>query len=180
MIEALVYSLTDLDGVEGITITVEKVLVTELPQSKTKIPEILTKQFGINKVYDIDSRENINKVVLYYIDENNPEYYVPVTKYVNDDREKIQIIVDQLSSSYIFQSNLASVLKQDAELLNYEIDDNLMILDFNDCLFDSDEKILEEVIYTLAYSVFDNYDVNTILFQSDGEEVMQVMKSKLE
>lgn len=180
MIEALVYSLTDLDGVEGITITLEKVLVTELPQSKTKIPEILTKQFGINKVYDIDSRENINKVVLYYIDENNPEYYVPVTKYVNDDREKIQIIVDQLSSSYIFQSNLASVLKQDAELLNYEIDDNLMILDFNDCLFDSDEKILEEVIYTLAYSVFDNYDVNTILFQSDGEEVMQVMKSKLE
>ena len=65
-------------------------------------------------------------------------------------------------------------------MLNYEIDDNLMILDFNDCLFDSDEKILEEVIYTLAYSVFDNYDVNTILFQSDGEEVMQVMKSKLE
>ena len=61
------------------------------------------------------------------------------------------------------------------KLINYQIEDELMLLNFNHDLF-SNEKLLEEVSYTLAYSVFDNYDVNTVLLEVDGEEITRIDK----
>ncbi len=171
MVESLVYSLTSLDGVESISLKVEGVPFTSLPHSKKMIPSTLNKDFGINKVYEFSQKDDISKVVIYYLLEEGDTYYVPVTKYVNDYRDKIEIIIDNLSSSYIYQPNLTSFLDKEAALLNYEIMDNLMVLEFNEHLFDNEQKVLEEVLYTISYSVFDNYDVNEILFEVDGEEV---------
>ena len=170
MIESIIYSLIDLDGVEGITIKVEGNILKELPVSKKELPLVLNRNFGINKVYDIDDINNIEKVVLYYITPiNNNNYYVPVTKYVNDDREKIKIIIDNLSSSFIYESSLVSLLNSNTELINYEIEDNKMILNFSNSIF-SNNKLLEEVIYPISKSVFDNYDVDTVIFQINGKE----------
>lgn len=178
MIEAIVYSITNLEEIDGVTIQIEGTLLETLPQTKKKIPAVITRDFGINKVYDIDSRSNIQKVTLYYIDSiHDNHYYVPVTKYINDDREKIDIIIENLSSNYIYDSSLMSYLGQDTELINYQIEDELMLLNFNHDLF-SNEKLLEEVSYTLAYSVFDNYDVNTVLLEVDGEEITRIDKNK--
>ena len=175
LIEAIVYSITNLNEINGVIIQIDGTLLTELPQTKKKIPEVLTRDFGINKVYDIDNRNSIQKITLYYIDNinNNNNYYVPVTKYINDDREKISIIIDNLSSNYIYDSNLMSYLKEDTELIDYQIEDELMLLNFNNSLFVS-EKILEEVSYTLAYSIFDTYNVSTVLFEVDGVEVAKI------
>ena len=41
--------------------------------------------------------QDINQVTIYYVDEYNGQIsYVPVTKYMNDKREKIDIIIDEL------------------------------------------------------------------------------------
>ena len=88
-------------------------------------------------------------MTLYYLDKiSNQNYYVPVTKYLNDDREKINIIIDNLSSNYIYESSLVSLLNQNTELINYEIEDEIMTLNFNNSIFTHD-KILEEVTYTI-------------------------------
>ena len=179
MVEALVYSLTSLDGVEGITIRVENEVLEALPHRKKPLPSILTTDFGINKVYEFSQKDDIHKVVVYYLLENDDTYYVPVTKYVNDSRDKIEIIIDNLSSSYIYQPNLTSFLDREASLLNYEISDGLMILEFNDHLFDGNQKVLEEVLYTISYSVFDNYDVNEVLFQVGEESVFKQLRTEL-
>lgn len=172
VIEALTYSLINLDGIEGVIIKIEGNVLTELPQTKKQLPEVLNRSFGINKVFDIDSLDGIQKVTLYYIDIiSDQNYYVPVTKYLNDDREKINIIIDNLSSSYIYESNLISLLNQDTELINYEIQDEIMTLNFNYSIFTND-KILEEVTYTIAESVCDTYEVKSIIFQVEGEEVL--------
>lgn len=36
------------------------------------------------------------------------------------------------------------------------------------------EKILEEVTYTLSYSVFANYDVKEIMIEVDGKEITKI------
>lgn len=181
IVEAIVYSILDLNQVKGVTITVEGETLTHLPSSKTKLPSILTKQFGINKQYDLKDRNNINKVVVYYLEEVDQDvYYVPVTKYVNDSRDKIKIIVDSLTSSYIYEPNLMSFLNQDTKLLDYKIEDNLMILNFNDSIFTDQSQILEEVVYSIAYSVFDNYDVNEVLLQVNNEEIVKKSINMLE
>ena len=99
LIEAITYSIINIDGVEAITIKVDGNLLTELPKTKKKLPELLNRNFGINKVFDIDNLNGIQKVTLYYLDKiSNQNYYVPVTKYLNDDREKINIIIVDFNS----------------------------------------------------------------------------------
>lgn len=178
IVEGIVYSILNLDEINGVTLKINGTLVQELPASKTKIPEVIDKSFGINKVYDIDNRNGIQKVTLYYIDQiDNENYYVPVTRYMNDDREKINIIIESLASDYIYESNLMSFLNQDTELIDYQIEDELMLLNFNHSIF-SQDKVLEEVSYSIDYSVFDNYDVNTVLLEVEGIEVGKIEKGK--
>lgn len=175
MISSIVYSVIDLKDIDGVSIMVEGESLTEYPNSHEKLDTILTKKIGINKKYNINSRENIEKVVIYYLEEiDNNMYYVPVTKYLNDSREKIEIIVDELSSSYIYEPNLMSFLNNNTKLLDFEEKENVMFLNFNKYLFGDNDKLLEEVAYTIAYSVFDNYDVNVVLFEVNNEKVEQI------
>lgn len=178
MITAIVYSVMDLDDFLGVSILVDGKSLEEYPNSKEKINKILDKSIGINKNYDITSFNNINKVVIYYLENINDNlYYVPVTKYVNDDREKVNIIVEELASSYIYESNLMSFLNSNVSLLEYEEKENIMSLNFNDYLFDGNDKVLEEVLYSIAYSVFDNYDVSMVSFEVNGEIVNHIDKN---
>lgn len=180
MISSIVYSIMDLGNYTGVSILVEGESLLEFPNSKEKIPPVIDKSIGINERYNVTSRNNINKVVIYYLENiNNNIYYVPVTKYLNDDREKIKIIVEELSSNYIYETNLMSFLNNNAKLLEYREEDNIMYLNFNDYLFDGNDKVLEEVIYSLAYSVFDNYDVDMVMFEVNSQKISYITENQL-
>lgn len=181
MITAIVYSIMDLGDYQGVSLLIEGENFDKYPNSLEKIPRVIDKSIGINETYNITSREDINKVVVYYLENiDNNLYYVPVTKYLNDDRDKIKIIVEELSSSYIYESNLMSFLNSNVELLEYREEDDVMYLNFNDYLFDGNDKVLEEVIYSLAYSVFDNYDVSMVMFEVNSDLIKSVSVGDLE
>lgn len=176
LIESIIYSITEVEDIDGVVIKIDGVVLEFLPKTKKKLDSILTREFGINKVYDITNRNGIQKVTIYYLDKiSNNNYYVPVTKYLNDDRDKIKIIIDNLASSYIHEENLMSYLNSKTTVLNYEEEDNTFILDLNDYVFKGD-SILEEVEYTLSYSIFDNYDVDKILLKVEGELLKEFKK----
>ena len=161
--------------VKGIVIYVEGELLTVLPKSKTNLPTILDRNIGINKVYNIDSIDNITKTTIYYLSKNNDNYYyVPVTNVDNSSNEKIEIIIDELSKGPNMD-NLMSFLNINTKLLNYEIKEKQMVLTFNEDILSSieDKSILEEVINTINYSIDDNYDVNEVVFRVGEEEILK-------
>lgn len=176
MVEAITYSLINLDGIEGVIISVDNKNLVELPQTKEKLPNVLNRNFGINKKYELNDIKNTNVVTMYYINEiDNKTYYVPVTKYLNDDREKIKIIIDNLSSNYIYEPSLMSLLNPNTQLINYEIENNNMYINFsNDIL--SNDNILEEVIYQVSESVFENYDVEKVILEVNENKYSEVNK----
>lgn len=179
MLSSIVYSVLDLAASKGISILVDENPLKEYPNSKEKIPLILTKEIGINKEYFLNSRKSISKVVIYYlenIDENL--YYVPVTKYLNDDRDKIKIIIEELTTNYIYEPNLMSFLDSKVELIDYKEENNVLFLNFNDYLLDQNDKILEEVIYSISYSVFANYEVNMVMFEVNNKEIKYVSRTE--
>lgn len=177
-IESIVYSIFDLKEVKEIYIEVEGKLLNEYPNSKEKICYPLNKNIGINNEYSITSRNDINKTVIYYLEKiNNENYYVPVTKYENNRDDKIKVVIDSLTTNYIYEPNLMSVLNTNLKLNSYNKEDNVFFLDFNNYLYDKNQKLVEEVIYSISYSVFDNYDVNNIVFMVDGKNVKSVMLS---
>lgn len=182
-VEAIVYTATSIKEVKSVIIFVDGDVLTKLPKSGINLPSTLDRSFGINKEYDLTSTDSINQVTVYYVDEYNDNYYyVPVTKYLNDDRDKIKIIIDELTSANMYQTNLMSFLNSNTELLDIQQSEDVLSLNFNSYIFNDATKkdILEEVIYTICLSVGDNYNVEEVVFQVDTEEVYKTVLKDVE
>ena len=174
IIEAIIYTLTSIEEVEKIIIYVDGEILTKLPKTGINLPSTLDRSYGINKEVNITDYKNVNKVTVYYASKNDNEYYyIPVTKYVNDDREKIKIIVDELASSYMYNSNLMSFLSNNVKLLQAEKELDVLFLVFNEYIFGdmNTKSILEEVMYMINLSVMENYDVKEVIYKVNDEEI---------
>lgn len=180
MLEAIIYTLTSIEGIDKIIIKVEGEVLNNLPNSGESLPSVLDKSYGINKTYDLVNTSDIDSYTLYYVNKyNNNEYYVPVTKYVNSKiTDPIKVIIKELSSSPIYETNLMSYLNSEAKLISYDLSEDTLKLNFNSLLLsDVDKKsILEEVIYTISLSMYNIYnDLKEVSFWVDDEEIY-VMK----
>lgn len=174
MLEAIIYSLTEIDTIDSLMIFIEGEKLNNLPGSTTTLPNTLDRSFGINKIYNLTSFKNISSVTSYYLSKfKDTYYYVPVTTVSNNQKEKIEVIIEQLKTAPINQTNLISFLATNAELTEYEILENTISLSFNNYVFDSfdDKTILEEVKYSIGLSVQDSYSVSKVIFNVDGEEI---------
>lgn len=174
MVEAIIYTLTSESEVKEVILKVEGKVLERLPNSNKLLPNVFDRSYGINKNYDINDLYDLTKTTVYYIGEDSGNsYYVPVTKVTNSNDDKISVIVSELKSSILYQSNLSSYLNSKAELINYEKEENVMKLTFNDKIFYSmyDKNILEEVVYTIGKSVKDNYNVDEVMFYVGDEMI---------
>ena len=174
LVEAISFTILGIDEVKGVGIYVDG---TNLNEINSEIPSIITKDFGINKKYHFKKTDDIVKYVIYYskeIEDNN--YYVPITKYVNSEDEKINIVIDDLSSTYIHQPNLISVITEKLELIDYQIDNDMMVLNFNNTIFMNNDGIKEEVVYPVISTFFSNFDVESVVFKVNGVEILKKTK----
>lgn len=178
MVEALTFTLTDIDDINGVELYIENELLKYI--SNNKLPTILTKDIGINKKYELTSNKDISKIILYFFGyESN---LIPITKYVNDNREKIEIIVESLSSDYIFYENLISVASSNLELIDYKFESDVLTLIFNSFIYDEiNEKTVDNnLINMISYSVFDNYDVSKVIFMEKNNKILEKLRKDIE
>lgn len=173
MIEAIIYSLTEIKDIKKIKILVEGKPLTNLPNSNKKLPEYLDKSYGINKIYNLDSLKETTKTTIYYLSKNKDYYYyVPVTKVSNEKTERVEIIIKELKSTPIYHTNLISYLAASANMTSYEMLENAISLSFNNYLIANikEEDILEEVKYSIALSIRDTYGINEVIFNIPDTE----------
>ena len=184
MIESIIYTLTSIKGIDKIIIKVEGNILTNLPHSKKIIPSVLDRSYGINKEYELTTINNIDSYTVYYVNKyNDSNYYVPVTKYINKEEiEPVKVIIKELSSSPIYETNLMSHLNAGVVLNDYELDGNNLKLNFNELLLSDPDsnKILEEVIYTIGLSMNNIYNnLETVSFYVNNNEVYALTLSDL-
>ena len=181
MVESIVYTLTEINGINNVYINVDGEKFVMLPNSKKVIPYPLTRSFGINKKYDLDSLNDIDKTIVYFVKKNDSgEYYVPITKVSNLSSSKIDIIIDELKSTVNAQDNLSSFISDNVVLEENKIIDDKINLVFNEYIFsDSSKKtILEEVKYVVSQSIFDNLDVKEVIFSTKEHNNIVSIKKK--
>ena len=175
LIESLTYTLTSIDGIDKIEIYVDGVKLKKLPNSKKVLPEYLDKEYGINKKYELTSLNDIYSYTVYYVNNYNDElYYTPVTKYINsENQDRVKIIIDELATSITYETNLMSYLDANVKLLDYEIIDNKIKLNFNNLILTdiTSNVILEEVMYTIGLSLCDELSVEEVVFAVNNEEI---------
>lgn len=171
MIEAITYTITD-ENILGIEIYVEGNMLKYVPHTNKKLPAVLTEDFGINKTYEISKTDNIVKIVMtYYGSDNNDYYEIPVTKYVNDDREKLEIIIEELEN--LCTVNNLKTLVENLEVLEYNIEDTKITLNINKDLTSAEENIL-------LTSIFNNYNVDKIELLVKNEKKLEKTKKDIE
>lgn len=167
LIESIIYTLTENKNIKEIMIFIEDSKLEYLPQSNIKLPLTLTREFGINKIYDLTNIKDISKTTIYYIGkEEDLTYYIPVTKIDNNKNNKIEIIIEELKSSPTYETNLLSYLASSVKLLNYETLENAINLTFNNEIFSdfNSNTILEEVKYSISLSLKDTLHVEEVNF----------------
>lgn len=174
LIESIVYSLTELDEVDNIMIFIDGQILTKLPHSNKNLPLLLNRNYGINKIYDLTNINNSSKVTVYYFTNIDNTYNaVPVTIFTNDSKEKVEIIIKDLKSSNIYQTDLVSFLNSNIKLLDYEIKENKVKLNFNQYLLDTfyDDSLVEEVKYAISNSFKDSLNINDIEILVNGKAI---------
>ena len=132
------------------------------------MPSTLDRSFGINKEFNLTSTRDITDVTIYYINQINENYYyVPVTKYLNDTRDKIDIIIDELTINFNPNKRLMSFMNDDVKLVSKGLKEKVMKLEFNTYLVNEEvDQILNK---TISLSACDNYDINEV-FLNDVQE----------
>ena len=168
MIEAIVYTLTSIEKVDKIIIYVEGDILTKLPKTKINLPSTLDRSFGINKEFDLTNTKNIKDVTVYYINQINENYYyVPVTKYLNDERDKINIIIDELTINFNPNKHLKSFLNNDIKLISSTIEERKIKLELKNENDITNEEITSNINKTISLSICDNYDIDEIFLNTE-------------
>lgn len=168
MIESIIYTLSEINGINNIYLSVDGNDLLSLP-SGISLPYPLTREFGINKEYYIDSFDNINKTIVVFSKEYDDfKYNVPVTIVNNDSDDKINIIIEELKSSFHSQNNLNGFINDKLELIEYNINDDNIELVFNEYIFSNSEEniVLDDVKMVISESIFENYDVDKVILST--------------
>lgn len=182
IVESIVYTLTSIEEVDKVIIYVEGNILNKLPKSKINLSSTLDRSYGINKSYNITTYKDISSYNVYYLSKyDDYSYYVPVTRYVNDNRDRVKIIVEELALGSN-DDNLMSYLNYETKLEKASYEKNKMVLTFNESIFsDTDTReVLDEVKEAISLSIKDSYDVNEVVFNYKDKEICKIVVKMLE
>lgn len=176
IIESLVWTFTDLDYVNSVSLSMNDELLTHMPVNNLPINNPLDKQFGINNFLLTTSIMGSGVKVLSYYEKEIDEkfYFVPVTHYVNnkDDLSIYDLTIQTLFKDPGITSSL-TVCRciEDTEMLTSSIvNENILYLSLSeDILFDETTVSLD--IYQLLKEVTVLLDVKDVSFLMELEEV---------
>lgn len=178
ILESLTWTLTSLDYVDGLILSVEGQRLNKMPVNKTPINDVLTKQIGINNFLLTSTIMGQGERVLSYYEKkiNDNYYYVPVTHYVSNNSN---LSIYDLTIQTLFKNpGLTSSLQvcrcvEDTSMVTGSVlTDNILYLSLTeDVLFDEITvsydvyKIMKQVTSLLT-------DVKDVSFLMDLEEIM--------
>lgn len=158
-LSGLIHSLLELKEVEKV-----KILDENNPVGGYE--DFLDESFPINKINETTSRKDIQKVILYYVESIENENLVPVTKYLNQKNNKIEVILEELKNN--IPSPLISYIPTNLELIEYEIQPDAIVLNFSKELIKDSNK-QEIILKEISETLFDNYEVSSILYKVEGK-----------
>lgn len=168
ILQAMTYTLTQFENVDRIKLWINGEPQSEMPVNGTPISEGYSRAHGINVIHT-DTLDLLasKPVTMYYPAEyNDNRYYVPVTQYVNGNREEMfQSIVENLLEGSMYDTNVLHVFNPKTALLNKPtLSSGTLELVFNEnILKDKDKKIIaDEVVETIVRSLTEQEDVEAV------------------
>jgi len=172
IVEAIVYTLTSLEGINGVSISVEGEPLHEMPMGGFPLAQVLDRNIGIN--IEIASGVNYSQaapVTLYFSAQtlDDEHYFVPVTRMINREQSKIVAAIDQLSAGPLDLKGLTPVLMPDVEVTSYEVYDGVLHVDLQDDSYEPGAFVPSLMLNAMILSLLDNSDVEAVQLRVNGD-----------
>lgn len=177
MMQAIIYTVTSINPIKNIIIYVDGSILKELPHSKIPLPPLLNRGYGINRIFDLTSTKNVKQVNIYYSASiSKYDYYVPVTKYLNSEAEKLEIIIEELKSNYSINPIFLGDMPSTTNLNGYEINNTGITLVFDEnILSNKQNKLPQSLKESISLSIKDAYNTNQLVIKINDQELTKTV-----
>ncbi len=137
-----------------------------------------TRDMLINVINKTTDYKNIVKTKVFFYSKTND--IVPVTILSNQNKKKINVIIDELSNSNY--NDLYSYMNYNVELIDYKIQDDVMSLFFDDKIYDNKNNrvILKPVYNLLETSIINNFPIKNIKIYVNNKEIKKSSTKNVE
>jgi len=174
IVEAITWTLTSLDGVNGVEIQVDGEKLNEMPIAQFPLEEALTRAIGIN----IEIAEGVNyshaaPVTLYFSAEtsNDEQYYVPVTRMIERPSSSSQAIaaIQELIEGPINAKALNPVILPNVQVTGIEEYDGVVHIDLQDDAYEPGMFVPSELLNAVILSVAENTGASSVQVRVNGD-----------
>ncbi|MBU9721965.1 MULTISPECIES: GerMN domain-containing protein [Bacillaceae] len=181
VLQALTWTLTQLDDVDRVMLRMNGEELTEMPQNGTPISSGYTRGHGINLETDnVSDLVDTKPVVVYFLSQTDDlqTYYVPVTRRVPNNMDSYEAVVNELLEGPALMSGLLNDFSREVELLdNPQLASNgTLTLNFNEALRSQLEgtAVSQDVLNMLVLSLTEQPDVRDVAIQVESDDTIMV------
>lgn len=179
VLQSLTWTLTQLDNVDRVKISMNGEELTMMPQNNTPIGDGYTRGHGINlELNDQTDLVSTTPIVVYFLSQTDDQtYYVPVTRRVDQDKSKYEAVIDELLEGPSYMSQLLTDFRQEVELIEEpSVKNGTITVNFNEALLSQMEgtAISENVLNMLVLSLTEQADIDSVSLNVDSESTIMV------
>lgn len=174
LLEAVVWTLTELDNVEKVSIRVEGKELKQMALNKTPLDSEMNRAMGIN--LEFASGMNLGQAVpvtLYFQSQTADKYsyYVPVTRMIQRTDNVAKAAVQQLIKGPEESKGLVSSLAADIGLLQVQMsqDNSVVTVNLDDKLLGSDKLVPASAAQALILSLTQTTGASKVQLLVNGE-----------
>ncbi|WP_168123789.1 GerMN domain-containing protein [Paenibacillus sp. HB172176] len=172
IVEAITWTLTAMNGVTGVELSVDGEHLTEMPVAGYPMDEDLTRAIGINiETADGVNMSNSSPVTLYFSAQtmDDDQYYVPVTRLIARSDSRALAAMEELIAGPLNKKELTSVIMPDVVVNSIDEKDGVVTIDLSDDSYEAGQKMPSEMLQAIVLSLTDNTSATSVQIEINGE-----------
>jgi germination protein M len=172
IVEAVTWTLTGMEGIQKVQISMEGQKMDEMPVAGLPIDLPLTRAMGINleQADGVDITRS-TPVTLYFtsVTPNNETYYVPVTRLVDRSDNRAKSAVQQLISGPLNERHLTAVITPDVTVKNVTKKNDVVTVDLHDDSYQPGMQEPAEMMKAIVLSLIENTGASKVQIMLNGK-----------
>lgn len=176
ILEAITWTLTGQEGIEGVQLWVDGKKLTEMPLLGTPLDRPLSRSFGINLPKNGPLQMNLSAVTVYFsaaTPDGTYQYYVPVTRFVPAGEDRVKAALNELIAGPDSNTGLEMVMTGGTVLDSVEAGQNgVVTVSLTDDMFTDGKDVPEEMLESVVLTVAQNAEDAPVQIRLNGLETV--------
>jgi len=171
IVEAVTWTLTSLEDVDGVLIHHDGEPLREMPVDGYPLDGPLSRAMGINlELSPGTSYGDSMPVTVYFsaISDDGEPYFVPVTRLVGREEDRTKAALRELIAGPARGAELAGVMTEDVEAVMVAVEGDTALVDLKDDTFEEGQPLPAEMLEAVVLSICENTGADKVQIRVNG------------